>query len=192
MKYYENFSIHNIGIEIWKCTSDINYLISSFGRIKSLKESKYGKNNNGVILKQVFDKGGYLRIGLSFNGKPKSFFVHRLVAKYFIPNPENKRTVNHINGVKTDNRIDNINWATYSEQNIHAYRILKRVSPCAGKGKFGKDSAASKKVVCINNEKEYESAVEAGIELNISNKCISNICRGKSRISRTGLIFKFA
>ena len=67
------------------------------------------------------DKYGYLRMGLCKNGKLKRFQFHRLLALAFIPNPENKRCIDHINGVKDDNRLENLRWATHSE-NLNAFR----------------------------------------------------------------------
>lgn len=90
------------------------YQISNLGRVKSLK----------------FEKHRILKIGITYNGynviylkniNVKINLIHRLIAQAFIPNPDDKRTVNHINGDKTDNRIVNLEWATYSENCQHAY-----------------------------------------------------------------------
>jgi len=62
---------------------------------------------------------GYYRIGLTKNGKQKNFKVHRLVAKAFIPNPDNKPCIDHINRKRQDNRIENLRWATYKENNMN-------------------------------------------------------------------------
>ena len=75
------------------------------------------KFNIPTIMKPFTDKGGYLRVKLL----GKTCKVHRLVAQAFIPNPENKPTVNHINGIKSDNRVDNLEWASHTENTRHAY-----------------------------------------------------------------------
>lgn len=78
----------------------------------------YGLNGNK--LKPAIDKKGYKRVGLMINGTLKSKRVHRLVAETFIPNINNKPCVNHINGIKTDNRIENLEWVTHRENTAHA------------------------------------------------------------------------
>lgn len=88
----------------------------------------YGVNTKGEVisfrsnkkLRSKIDKG-YERVTLSKNNKRKLFPVHRLVAIAFIPNPENKPCINHKNGVKTDNMVENLEWCTYSENTLHAY-----------------------------------------------------------------------
>ena len=72
-------------------------------------------------IKPQKDKKGYIRIKLCKNGKKKTFKVHRLLATAFIPNPENKRCIDHINGVRDDNRLVNLRWVTYSE-NMYGFR----------------------------------------------------------------------
>lgn len=103
-------------IEIWKPIKyNKNYAISNFGRIKS-----YCRNSER-LLRLSYTKDGYVKCGLCINGKSLRFRVSRLVAEHFIPNPDNKETVNHIDGNKKNNRADNLEWATKSEQMIHAY-----------------------------------------------------------------------
>jgi hypothetical protein len=95
------------------------YMASDDGKIWSCHSRKF--------LKPMKSKAGYYRVSLPVNGKYKKIPVHRLIAKTFIPNPQNKPTVNHKNEIKTDNRVCNLEWATILEQNIHGTRIKRAV-----------------------------------------------------------------
>lgn len=72
---------------------------------------------------------GYKVVILGGRVKPENYYVHRLVAEAFCPNPEKKRCVNHIDGNKCNNAADNLEWVTYSENQLHAYRVLGRPTP---------------------------------------------------------------
>lgn len=89
-----------------------NYAISNFGRIKNVK--------NGKILTPITNKQGYLEYTFCQNKIKKTFRIHRLVALYFIENPQNKPYVNHIDGDKTNNNVDNLEWCTAKENDEHA------------------------------------------------------------------------
>lgn len=90
------------------------YDISSMGSVYSRKFRKTMALN--------LERKGYVSVELWKEGKNKRCKVHRLVAITFIPNPDNKRTVNHINSIRSDNRVDNLEWATQSENIIHAFK----------------------------------------------------------------------
>lgn len=116
--------IKNLKNEIWKDIPGYEglYKVSSFGRIKSLAR-KTGKNLHSYpekLMSPVITVLGYTKITLSNNGKIKHTSVHRIVAITFIPNPENKKTVNHKDGNKQNNCVKNLEWATYVEQMYHA------------------------------------------------------------------------
>ena len=92
------------------------YQASDLGRIKSIAR----KGTKGGILKQR-TKNGYCIIDLTKNMKKTTHLVHRIIAKTFIPNPQNKTEINHKNGIKTDNNINNLEWCTPSENKKHAW-----------------------------------------------------------------------
>lgn len=99
-----------------------NYLISDKGEIKSIK--------TGKIMKPWLNKEGYLTITLkNIYGKRKTFKVHRLVARTFIPNPDNKITVHHIDKNKQNNKINNLEWRTHKEQRAIHFKIKKTEVP---------------------------------------------------------------
>jgi hypothetical protein len=106
--------------EIWKDIQGYEglYTVSNMGKVKS--HHTYRRAKTGYLLKEGVNDSGYCYVGLSQCGIVKQKKLHRLIAIAFISNPENKRTVNHINGIKTDNEIKNLEWATYSENGMHA------------------------------------------------------------------------
>ena len=131
---------------------------------------KYIISNKGFIISLVRkfhllnirrDKNGYVHYYIRdlSTGKRKDFKGHRLVAEYFIDNPNDYPIVNHIDGNKANNHIENLEWCTYSQNNIHAY-------------KNGLNT--SKKKQCIINGVNYESITEAANQLGVSRKTIHN------------------
>jgi hypothetical protein len=115
-------------VEIWKdiIGFEDRYQISNFGNVKSKEiilylnraEQKYPE----ITLKAEKTYRGYLRVMLAKDGVHKKVYIHRLVATHFINNPLNKEQVNHLNGVKIDNRVKNLEWATRSENMLHYYK----------------------------------------------------------------------
>jgi len=118
-------------IEQWYDIEGFNgfYQVSNKLRVKSVGRITTQKNGKSYtvktrILSQCIDDVGYLCIKLRKDKKTITYRVHRIIAKTFIPNPNNKRCVNHINGIKTDNRVENLEWVTHSENAIHAIEKL--------------------------------------------------------------------
>lgn len=119
---------------------------------KKIKQyDQYEINENGQVrrknrfLKPLKCTNGYLQYGLCKNGKVKYFRIHRLLAQAFIPNPLNKPCINHIDGIRHNNALSNLEWVTISENHLHAIHVTKnRVIVPVSKGKFGKDHNKSK------------------------------------------------
>lgn len=112
-------------MEIWKDIEGFEglYQVSNEGRVRSLDH--YANNHfiEGVMRTPSHTKDGYVKYRLVANGKDVTARVHRLVALAFIPNPENKETVNHIDGNKNNNHVSNLEWMDRHEQLNHAYKL---------------------------------------------------------------------
>lgn len=123
--------VHHIGVftfyiimEIWKKIEGFeNYEISNLGGLKVNLKFRKNREYQSKILKPSKDKDGYFRTALTNNNKRFMKNIHRLVAENFIKNNFNKPCVNHINGIKTDNRVENLEWCTVRENNIHAIKL---------------------------------------------------------------------
>jgi hypothetical protein len=172
---YWNLSAEDMQGEIWlPILNSDGYLISNFGRVKS-SVSRYGVYFH--VLKQQKNKNGYLRVTFLKGKKHLASFVHRLVAIHFIPNPENKSDVNHINGNKGDNRVENLEWNTESENIKHAIRTGLKVI------KNGQEHSVSKltneDVLNIRDElNKKTSQYFLANKYKVTQSCISNIKRG--------------
>lgn len=125
-------------LEIWKDIPGFEgmYQCSSQGNIRSLdriihsanKWNSYSKLEESRVLKPISNRSGYQQVVLYRDGAGNRSTVHRWVALTFIPNPENKRNVNHIDGCKTNNKVSNLEWNTTSENILHAFRTGLNVS----------------------------------------------------------------
>lgn len=154
------------------------YFVTDCGDVYSRSFNKTGRFKK---LKFWKAKYGYVYTDLCYKGKRFHKRIHRLVAQTFIPNPENKPQVNHINGITNDNRVENLEWSTCSENNIHAYKVLKRKAPKSMLGKFGKDNHTSKIVQQIKDGKiirRFYGTLEANRATGINFRCISCCCHG--------------
>jgi len=105
-------------IELWKTIDGYtDYQVSNLGKIKSLK------HNKEKILKQIDNGFNYLYVYLCKNNICQTFYIHRLVGIAFIPNTHNKPCINHKDGNKQNNYVDNLEWCTHSENMKHAFKI---------------------------------------------------------------------
>ena len=189
-----------MGIEIFVPVDGYEnlYEISNMGRIKSLARqigsAPYTRNKPEKILILTYNPKGYKTITLCGNSK-MNFTIHRLVGIHFIPNPENKPTVNHEDGIKINVMVTNLTWNTYSENNFHAFRTGLRVPPYSTLGKKGADSHSSKPVDQFdkNNNfiKHHCSITFAANELGIERTSISICLRGKIK-SAGGFVWKYS
>jgi len=155
--------------EIWKSIPGFeNYLISNLGNVYNKKFNRVKKPTKG--------NGGYWSINLSKNGKSSFCLLHRIVAITFLPNPENKPQVNHINADKKDNTVNNLEWVTSKENNIH--------SVTKGNGTKGTQvwtaKLSEKDVIKIKNRlKQGETLVILAKEFNVCKQTIFKIKTNK-------------
>lgn len=147
--------------EVWKPIKDYEgwYEVSDMGRVRSLDRTVYFKDNKrsrdykGKILKQKYHYG-YPMVNLLRNKEVAVLYVHRLVAETFLNKIENKDWVNHKNGIKSDNRVENLEWCTPSENSIHAKELGLHKDNVSGLIAYS--DTLKKKVVAIqNNQIKY-------------------------------------
>ena len=188
--------------EVWKDIPWFNgkHQVSNIGRVRDVS---YRKTWNIKVLKLLKSVIGYNRVYITIPSNSKRFFyVHRLVAKAFIPNPENKPEVNHINSIRSDNRVENLEWCTQSENMKHSWWLWWRkasennifIKNNPMKWRLWKKCIFSKPVGRFTLENafidSYDSMHEAEIQTWINNSSISLCCNWKWKTA-WGFIWKF-
>lgn len=171
--------------EIWKDVIGYDglYKVSNHGRLLSIKPlvSFYNKGKtSNVMIKGMINHKGYNLKGLSKNGIKKNISIHRIVAIHFIPNPFNHPQVNHIDGDKLNNHVENLEWCTAKENMRH----------CVDNGMHntlrGKDVANSKMVFDMQTGVFFDTIKETAFAYNINYKYLSamlkNTCRNKTQL----------
>lgn len=155
-----------------------NYEISDYGRVRNKR--------SGRILKTSDSRGGYEKVNLYSNGSQRSRKIHRLVATEFVDGKEDGKIVNHIDGNKKNNRFDNLEWVTSSENNAHAFRLgLNHRSEKCGTPK--------RSVKIIELDIVFESIAECARYLNVNPSHIG-LCLSSKRCNKTchGYTFEYA
>lgn len=185
IKYGKYIPIIDLDGEIWKDVLGFEniYQVSNKGRIKSLSRTTFKQRKIGLVSFTVKNHlliaalvQGYLKV--TIGNKLRS--IHRLVLQSFVPNPENKPCVNHKNGIKTDNRIENLEWCSIKENNIHAYSIgLKNPSKGENHYRWGKKGVhVPKKIICEESKCIYDSIADASFHLGIPERKLYDMLTG--------------
>lgn len=163
--------------EIWKSVFgwENYYEVSNYGRVRSLKRKVGNRTCGNRILIPQSSIWGYLRVGLCKDGKMILKTIHRIVAEAFLPNIENKPVVHHKNSIRTDNRLENLQWATVSENTLYAQDTE---SNWRGQNHTG-SKLTDEQVLDIRNTYEYRknSYTQLAKKYNVSKGLIALIVR---------------
>lgn len=147
-----------IKIEVWRDIPGYEglYKISNYGRVMSLPKLR-GRAFVGETMLKPHLMQGYLYVTMQKNNKPKAIAIHRLIATAFIENAHNKPIVNHVDGNKLNNDISNLEWVTYSENTLHAYKTgLKDPKTCARYGKRKPLTDKQKRLISIKTKQAMQ------------------------------------
>ena len=161
-------------MERWSSIPNTHYSISSEGRVRNDETNK--------IKSMDATSDGYHKVDLYSNGKRTSVRVHRLVAEAFIPNPNELPQINHIDGNKENNNINNLEWVNNSQNMIHAYRTgLATPHPTYGMRGHKNPNGGRKgiPIFCVETNQTFSSAAEAEQITGIPDSCICDCLKGK-------------
>lgn len=188
-------------LEIWKDIAGYEgyYQVSNYGNVKSLdrivQSKQMQKSIKGKVLKKSLMKIGYCSVNLCIKGKCRQSLIHRMVGMAFIPNPENKKEINHKNGIRHDNYYENLEWVTSRENQLHKYRVLKIDHSRPNLGRYG---ALHNNAVAVSQYSlEGEHIADFGAVIEAARYCGSNngssivrVCKGVSKTYK-GYIWKY-
>ena len=149
--------------------------IKGFNGYYQINQNGQIKNKHGRILKQNLNKHGYFKVNLYNSNIRKYCLIHRLLAENFITNPNNYNIINHINGIKTDNKLTNLEWCSVAQNNKHAYDIGIRV---ALKGELHPLYKSGK-----SNDKKEVLCLESGIFYSSINECAKAKCINRTTLA---------
>ena len=161
--------------EIWKSIPGYEglYEVSNLGRVKALdrvvaKGGRGERHRHEQILK-LQGRNLYLKATLCKNGEYRQFQVHRLVAEAFVPNPEGKPVVNHIDGDRCNNQVGNLEWVTYRENTQHAIKT----------GLWVPEEAHSRPIQCVETGEKFSSTAAAGRSVGVTWGAIGRACKDR-------------
>ena len=157
-------------MKFYKIPNHERYEISKFGVIRNVTNKK--------IKSQYISSTGYYMVSFSYNNKSKPQRVHRLIASTFIDNPNNYRFINHIDGDKLNNSIDNLEWCTHSQNMKHAFEtgLINNTGIENGMSKLNEENVIQIKVMLRNGYSQQKIADK----FNVSRSCILKINLGKT------------
>ena len=180
--------------EIWKEIEGFdNYKISNLGRVKNIKFDR--------LVKPLLDNKGYIMVNLYKDGKMKRLSLHRLIAIAFIPNPDNKPCIDHINTDRSDNHIDNLRWVTQKENHNNPLSLMNHSKAAKGrtiseeqkknqsekmKGRYKGNKWGSKKIIQLTLDgifvREWDAIKDAAESFGVSSSAIWNCLNGKCQV----------
>lgn len=170
-------------MEVWKSVVGYEglYEVSSLGRVKSLERKCNTRSGIRTVPEKILVNGldsyGYYQVNLYVENIRNTWKVHRLECLAFLPNPENKRSINHKNGVKTDNRLENLEWSTEKENTVHAHKNG------LARGRRGEEHGQTNLTEIQAREIKYNHDDKTGVELSkmygITTSSVSAIRNGK-------------